>query len=76
MSGVSGANNEVTPQSPLGPGPQTPHSTSREAARPSQAWLSRGSASQIAPCPYSGRGRRSTRGRKNRHVRVGQFGRR
>jgi len=31
MSGVSGANNEVTPQSRLGPGPQTPHSTSREA---------------------------------------------
>ena len=31
MSGVSGANNEVTPQSPLRPGPQTPHSISREA---------------------------------------------
>jgi hypothetical protein len=30
MSEVSGANNEVTPQSPLRPGPQTPHSISRE----------------------------------------------
>jgi hypothetical protein len=28
MSGMSGANHEVTPQSPLRPGPQTPHSHS------------------------------------------------
>ncbi len=76
MSGMSGANNEVTPQSPLRPGPQTRHSISREAGGQGQAWLSRGSAGQIAPCPYSRRGRRSTWGRKNRHVRVGQFGRR
>jgi hypothetical protein len=31
MSGMSGANNEFPPQSPLRPGPQTPHSISREA---------------------------------------------
>ena len=36
MSGVSGANNEVTPQSRLGSGPQTPHSTSREARDPAR----------------------------------------
>ena len=36
MSGVSEANNEVTPQSRLGPGPQTPHSTSREARDPAR----------------------------------------
>ena len=36
MSVVSGANNEVTPQSRLGSGPQTPHSTSREARDPAR----------------------------------------
>ena len=36
MSGVSGANDEVTPQSPLRPGPQTPHSISREAGGPAR----------------------------------------
>ena len=36
MSGMSGANNEVTPQSPLRPGPQTPHSISREAGGPAR----------------------------------------
>ena len=39
MSGVSGANNEVTPQSRLGSGPQTPHSTSRgRETQPSMAF--------------------------------------
>lgn len=36
MSGMSGANHEVTPQSPLRPGPQTPHSISREAGGPAR----------------------------------------
>jgi hypothetical protein len=34
MSGMSGANHEVTPQSPLRPGLQAPHSISREAGGP------------------------------------------
>jgi hypothetical protein len=39
MSGVSGANNEVTPQSRLGSGPQTPHSLrGRRETQPGMAF--------------------------------------
>jgi hypothetical protein len=76
MSGMSGANYEVTPQSPLRPGPQTPHSISREAGSPARHGFQEDQQVRLPPCPYSRRGCRSTWGRKNRHVRVGQFGRR
>jgi hypothetical protein len=50
MSGVSGANNEVTPQSRLGPGPQTPHSTSREVRDPARHGFQE---DQQVSCPLS-----------------------
>ena len=75
MSGMSGANHEVTPQSPLEARTADPTLDFEGGRRPSQAWLSRGSASQIAPCPYSEEAAdRLGVGRTVMHV--GRFGRR
>jgi hypothetical protein len=68
MSEVSGANNEVRPQSPLRPGPQTPHSIrGRPEAKPGMAFK----RIRRSDCPLSLQWSRPPidLGRKNRHVR-------